>query len=87
MVDIDRIVGIPVMLKEILDADLLFGDCLTVTGKTLAENIEDRQPPKVDGEVVHSIKEPIHAVGGIAILKGSLAPEGSVVKVAGLSED
>jgi len=86
MVDIDRIGGIPVVLKELLDADLLHGDCLTVTGKTLAQNIEEMQPNKVDGEVVHSIKEPIHDVGGIAILKGSLAPLGAVVKVAGLGK-
>jgi dihydroxy-acid dehydratase len=86
MVDIDKIGGIPVVLKELLDADLLHGDALTVTGKTLAQNIEEMQPNKVDGEVVHSIKEPIHDVGGIAILKGSLAPLGAVVKVAGLGK-
>jgi dihydroxy-acid dehydratase len=86
MVDIDRIGGIPVVMKELLDADLLNGDCMTVTGKTLAQNIDDLQPKAVDGEVVHSIKEPIHAVGGLAILKGSLAPKGSVVKVAGIEE-
>lgn len=86
MVDIDRIGGIPVVMKELLDADLLHGDCMTVTGKTLAQNIEDAQPPAVDGDVVHSIKEPIHNVGGIAILTGSLAPKGSVVKIAGIEE-
>ncbi|HMS24167.1 MAG TPA: dihydroxy-acid dehydratase [Acidimicrobiia bacterium] len=87
MVDIDRIGGIPVVMKELLDADLLHGDCMTVTGKTLAQNIEESAPRAVDGEVVHSIKDPIHAVGGIAILKGSLAPQGCVVKVAGLNEN
>lgn len=87
MVDIDKIGGIPVVLKELLDADLLNGDCMTVTGKTLAENIEESQPRPVDGEVIHSIKDPIHAVGGISILKGSLAPQGCVVKVAGLNEN
>ncbi len=87
MVDIDKIGGIPVVLKELLDADLLDGDCMTVTGKTLAENIDAAQPKAVDGEVVHSIKNPIHEVGGIAILKGSLAPHGAVVKVAGLNEN
>ena len=86
MVDIDKIGGIPVVLKELLDADLLHGDALTVTGKSLAQNIADMQPNKVDGEVIHSIKEPIHNVGGIAILKGSLAPQGAVVKVAGIDE-
>lgn len=87
MVDIDRIGGIPVVMKHLLDADLLYGDCMTVTGKTLAENIEEMNPPGVDGEVIHSISEPIHAVGGLAILKGSLAPQGSVVKVAGINDD
>ncbi len=86
MVDIDRIGGIPVVFKELLDADLLHGDCMTVTGKTLAENIEDLQPKDVDGEVIHSIKNPIHSVGGIATLSGSLAPKGAVVKVAGIDE-
>lgn len=86
MVDIDKIGGIPVVLKELLDADLLHGDALTVTGKTLAQNIDDMQPKNVDGEVIHSIKEPIHDIGGISILKGSLAPKGAVVKVAGLGE-
>lgn len=87
MVDIDRIGGIPVVLKELLDADLLNGDCMTVTGKTLAENISDMQPKPVDGEVIHSIREPIHSVGGIAVLRGSLAPQGAVVKVAGIDKD
>lgn len=87
MVDIDEIGGIPVVLKELLEADVINGDCMTVTGKTLAQNIADLQPPAVDGEVVHSIKEPIHEVGGIAVLKGSMAPNGCVVKVAGLNED
>ncbi|MFN8016268.1 MAG: dihydroxy-acid dehydratase [Acidimicrobiia bacterium] len=86
MVDIDRIGGIPVVLKELLNAGLLNGDCMTATGKTMAENIADMNPPSVDGEVVHSVKEPIHEVGGISILKGTLAPNGAVVKVAGLGE-
>jgi dihydroxy-acid dehydratase len=84
MFDVDRIGGVPVVLRELLDAGLLHGDCLTVTGRTMAENISLLSPPAPDGEVIHLLSAPIHASGGIAILKGSLAPEGSVVKVAGL---
>jgi dihydroxy-acid dehydratase len=84
MVDIDRIGGVPVVLRELLDAGLLHGDCLTVTGKTMAENLAALDPPAPDGEVIHPLSNPIHADGGIAILRGSLAPKGSVVKVAGI---
>ena len=84
MVDVDRIGGVPVVLKELLDAGLLHGDCLTVTGKTMAENLSDLDPPKPDGDVVHALTSPIHAIGGIAIVRGSLAPNGGVVKVAGI---
>ncbi len=84
MIDIDRIGGIPVVMRELLDAGLLHGDCLTVTGKTVAENLAALDPPRPDGEVVHALDDPIHAVGGIAVLTGSMAPKGSVVKVAGL---
>ncbi len=87
MADIDRIGGVPVVLRELLDAGLLHGDCLTVTGKTMAENLADLDPPAPDGAVVHPLTDPIHAVGGIAILTGSLAPKGSVVKVAGIDFD
>src|SRR5688500_4635890 len=83
MVDLDRIGGVPVVMRELLDAGLLHGDCLTVTGKTIAENLADLDPPAPDGAVVHRLTEPIHTVGGIAILTGTLAPKGSVVKVAG----
>jgi dihydroxy-acid dehydratase len=86
MVDIDRIGGVPVVMRELLDAGLLHGDALTVTGKTVAENLAELDPPKPDGEVVHPLSQPIHAQGGIAILSGSLAPKGSVVKVAGIDE-
>jgi dihydroxy-acid dehydratase len=65
----------------------LHGDCLTVTGKTLAENIADLDPPAPDGDVVHSLREPIHTEGGIVVLRGSMAPNGAVVKVAGLDSD
>jgi dihydroxy-acid dehydratase len=87
MVDLDRIGGVPVVMRELLDAGLLHGDCLTVTGKTVAENLAALDPPAPDGAVVHRLTEPIHAVGGIAILTGSLAPKGSVVKVAGIDVD
>ena len=86
MTDIDRIGGVPVVLKMLLDADLLHGDCLTVTGKTMAENIEDLAPPAADGDVVHPLSDPIHVQGGIAVLHGTLAPKGAVVKVAGIDE-
>ncbi len=84
MTDIDRIGGIPVVLRELLDAGLLNGDCVTVTGRTMAENLEAIDPPRPDGAVVHTLDQPINVQGGIAILSGSLAPKGSVVKVAGL---
>jgi len=87
MTDIDRIGGIPVVLKHLLDAGLLHGDVLTCTGKTMAENLAEINPPAPDGEVVHNLSAPIHLEGGINILTGSLAPNGSVVKVAGLSKD
>ncbi len=84
MSDLDRIGGVPVVMRELLDAGLLHGDCLTVTGRTMAENLEALAPPAPDGEVVHVMDDPIHVQGGIAVLIGSLAPNGSVVKVAGL---
>ncbi len=84
MTDIDRIGGVPVVMRELLNAGLLHGDCMTVTGKTMAENLEALDPPKPDGEVVHGLNDPINVHGGIAILRGSLAPQGGVVKVAGL---
>ena len=84
MTDIDRIGGVPVVMQHLLDAGLLHGDCLTVTGKTIAENLAELAPPPPDGEVVHPLSTPLHAVGGIAVLRGSLAPKGAVVKVAGI---
>jgi len=84
MVDIDRIGGVPVVMRELLEAGLLHGDCLTVTGHTVAENLAALDPPAPDGTVVHPLSDPIHADGGLAILTGTLAPKGSVVKVAGL---
>jgi len=87
MSDMHRIGGVPVVLKHLLDAGLLHGDVLTCTGKTMAENLADINPPQPDGDVVHPLSDPIHAEGGINILTGSLAPRGSVVKVAGLTKD
>jgi dihydroxy-acid dehydratase len=87
MSDIDRIGGVPVVMAHLLDAGLLHGDCLTVTGKTVAENMRDIDPPAPDGEVVHRLDYPIHDIGGIAVLGGSLAPKGAVVKVAGITFD
>jgi dihydroxy-acid dehydratase len=83
MQDLDRVGGVPVVMKELLDAGMLKGDAITVTGKTVAENLAELSPPAPDGDVVHPITEPIHAEGGTAILYGSLAPEGSVMKTAG----
>src|SRR5437763_9134869 len=73
MSDIDRIGGVPVVMRELLDAGLLHGDCVTVTGKTMAENLAALDPPAPDGSVVHPLSAPIHADGGMAILRGSLA--------------
>ncbi|HEY5011132.1 MAG TPA: dihydroxy-acid dehydratase, partial [Acidimicrobiia bacterium] len=84
MTDLDGIGGVPVVMQMLLEAGLLNGDCLTVTGATVAENLAALKPPKPDGIVVHRLAEPIHAQGGLAILTGSLAPKGSVVKVAGI---
>ncbi len=87
MFDIDRIGGIPVVMRELLEAGLLHGDCMTVTGRTVAENLAQLDPPPPDGLVIHPMSNPIHTTGGLAILRGSLAPQGSVVKVAGLDGD
>ncbi|MCY4162886.1 MAG: dihydroxy-acid dehydratase [bacterium] len=84
MADIDRVGGVPVVLQTLLDEGLLHGDEVTVTGKTMAENLALLDPPAPDGEVVHQINSPICDIGGIAVLTGSLAPNGAVVKVAGL---
>jgi dihydroxy-acid dehydratase len=87
MADIDRHGGVPVVLKALLDAGLLHGDALTVTGKTMAENLAELDPDPIDGEVVHQLDDPIHATGGLTILHGSLAPEGAVVKTAGFDAE
>ncbi|HET6626025.1 MAG TPA: dihydroxy-acid dehydratase [Nocardioidaceae bacterium] len=87
MTDVDKVGGIPVVMKALLDAGLMHGDCLTVTGKTMAENLADIAPPDVDGEIIRALGKPIHKTGGITILHGSLAPEGAVVKSAGFDTD
>ena len=87
MFDVDRIGGVPVVMKALLDAGLLHGDCLTVTGKTMAENLAHINPPDPDGKVLRALSDPIHPTGGITILYGSLAPEGAVVKSAGFDSD
>src|SRR5690606_39173120 len=87
MSDLDRVGGVPVVMKMLLDEGHLHGDVLTVTGKTMAENLAAIDPPGADGVVVHPFDMPIHPEGGINVLTGSLAPAGSVVKVAGLSDD
>jgi dihydroxy-acid dehydratase len=87
MFDVDRIGGVPVIMKALLDAGLLHGDCLTVTGKTMAENLAHIAPPDPDGKVLRALDNPIHPTGGITILGGSLAPDGAVVKSAGFDSD
>jgi dihydroxy-acid dehydratase len=84
MNDIDRIGGIPVVMKELLAAGHLHGDALTVTGRSIGEELEAMDVPAPDGEVVHPLSAPIHADGGLVILRGSLSPDGAVLKVAGI---
>jgi dihydroxy-acid dehydratase len=87
MVDVDAVGGVPVVMRALLEGGLIHGDCLTVTGRTVAENLESGAVPAPDGKVIHPLSHPIHAEGGIAVLRGSLAPEGAVVKVAGIDQD
>ena len=84
MSDMDKVGGVPVVLKALLDAGLLHGDVLTVTGKTMAENLAEIAPPDADGEILRATSNPMSVGGGITILKGSLAPEGAVCKTAGI---
>ena len=83
MADVDRVGGIPVVMKALLDADLLHGDAMTVTGRTVAENLESINPPDPDGTVLRHLSKPLHPTGGLTVLRGSLAPDGAVVKSAG----
>jgi dihydroxy-acid dehydratase len=87
MSDVDRVGGVPVVMRALLDAGLIHGDCLTVTGKTVAENLADIAPPDPDGEILRATRDPLAPTGGITILRGSLAPEGAVVKNAGVPVD
>jgi dihydroxy-acid dehydratase len=84
MASVDQVGGVPVVMKALLGAGLLDGDCLTVTGRTVAQNLAELDPPDLDGKILHSLDDPIHPVGGITILRGSLAPDGAVVKTAGI---
>ena len=84
MFDMDKVGGVPVVMKILLDEGLLHGDCMTVTGKTVAENLRDIAPAVADGKVIHPANKPFGKNGGITILSGSLAPEGAVVKNAGV---
>jgi dihydroxy-acid dehydratase len=86
MSDLDRIGGVPVVLAHLLEAGMLHGDVMTVTGRTMAENLAAIDPPRPDEVVVFPVDQPIHAEGGINVLTGSLAPSGAVVKIAGLSD-
>jgi dihydroxy-acid dehydratase len=86
MNDIDRIGGVPVVMRELLDAGLLHGDAMTVTGRTVAENLAELDPPAPDGKILHPVSAPIHPTGGLMVLKGSLAPEGSVIKAASIDK-
>jgi dihydroxy-acid dehydratase len=83
MASVDRVGGVPVVMKALLEAGLLHGDALTVTGATLAENLADIDPPDLDGDIVRALDNPIHPTSGLTILRGSLAPDGAVVKSAG----
>ncbi|MEN9753416.1 MAG: hypothetical protein RL670_1107, partial [Actinomycetota bacterium] len=83
MNDVDRVGGVPVVMKALLDAGLIHGDALTVTGKTVAENLASINPPDPDGKIIRALSNPIHRTGGIAILRGTMAPDGAVVKTAG----
>ncbi|CAN5309082.1 dihydroxy-acid dehydratase [soil metagenome] len=87
MNDVDKVGGIPMVMRALLEAGLMHGDCLTVTGRTMAENLESIDPPDVDGEVIRRLTAPIHKTGGITVLKGSLAPDGAVVKSAGFDDE
>src|SRR5690606_21616612 len=87
MVDVGRVGGIRVVMKALREAGLLHGDCLAVTGRTVAENLADVPPPDLDGTVLRALENPIHKTGGLTILQGSLAPGGAVVKSAGFDSE
>ena len=85
MSDVDRVGGVPVVMKALLDAGLIHGEPMTVTGRTVAENLDDLAPPDPDRKVLQPLTSPLHMSGGITILHGSLAPDGAVVKTAGVT--
>ncbi|MEY2723149.1 MAG: hypothetical protein RL730_1208 [Actinomycetota bacterium] len=87
MSDVDKVGGVPVVLRALLDAGLIHGDCITVTGKTMKENLEELSPPDPDGQILKATSSPLATSGGITILSGSLVPEGAVTKVAGVGVD
>jgi dihydroxy-acid dehydratase len=87
MNDVDRHGGVPAVMKALLDEGLLHGDCMTVTGKTVEENLAEMTIAPLDGEVLRPLSNPIHASGGLTVLTGSFAPEGAVVKSAGFDAD
>jgi dihydroxy-acid dehydratase len=87
MNDVDRVGGVPVVMRALLDAGLLHGDALTVTGRTVAENLAQLAPPDPDGKILHAIDAALAPTGGITVLSGSLCPEGAVVKSAGVPVD
>ncbi|NLS10202.1 dihydroxy-acid dehydratase [Nesterenkonia sp. MY13] len=87
MTDVDKVGGVPVVMRALLDAGLIHGDVLTVTGKTVAENLEAINPPDIDGKIIRTLDNPMHHNGGISVLRGSLAPEGAVVKSAGFDAE
>ena len=87
MSDVDKVGGVPVVMRALFDAGLIHGDCLTVTGKTVAENLAQISSPDPDGVILHAVQNPIGGVGGITILEGSFAPEGAVCKSAGIPVD
>ena len=87
MRDVDRVGGIPVVMRLLLEADLLDGDCLTVTGRTVRENLATLEPPEPDGTVIRELSRPLHRSGGLTVLHGSLAPEGAIAKTAGFDAD
>jgi dihydroxy-acid dehydratase len=86
MTDIDRIGGVPVVMRALLEAGLMHGDALTVSGRTIGEELSELAPPDLDGTVLSPLSKPLHSTGGIAILRGSLAPDGAVVKSAGMDQ-
>jgi dihydroxy-acid dehydratase len=83
-IDLHRAGGIPAVMNELLDAGLLNGDCITITGKTVAQNLAGLPPLRTDQDVIRPVSNPIYAEGHLAILKGNLSPEGAVAKITGL---